>query len=182
MSLDFDPDYLPQLHYSTKYQTDKIRELRGGADKTSSSFYIVKTTSFPQGIGETVENLERLKTAKFSQVKIPEFKFSTDGNKVQVVTQYIVGRFSDIREKDILYKEFVEREDPYTFTDMKALNFIVCKEDNEIYAIDLTSYKEMEYSLRKKLYKLKEYQYETKESIHRAKYRDPYPNPHTFKH
>ena len=87
----------------------------------------------------------------FTGVHIPYFTFDTLEKDLTVTIQseFIKGHFVGHRFSDILYKNLVERESIWSFTDYGILNFIKQQDTEKIYCVDLESYREMEISKRK---------------------------------
>jgi len=114
------------------------------------SFSIIKHTTYEdaehaQRVGE---RLERLQFENFDgQVKIPVFDFRVDGNEVVYQAEYIKGRQIKKDYMHVLKRELLERENPWTFTDVAPANFVMDTYHEgirdgtaPIYAIDLDSY------------------------------------------
>ncbi len=91
-----------------------------------------------------VKKLERLKKDDFGLIRIPKFTYELIGNlKLRQEVEYIKG-FPIGSSKQpyisVIFKEIVLRPDPWTFSDLNAMNFIVEKTTRRIYAIDFQSY------------------------------------------
>ena len=112
-----------------------------------------KTYEFQEKFDRIVTRLNQLQKDKdtFAEIRVPSFSYTTKGLSIITTSEYIKGKFVGHKFSHILYRELVERESPWTFTDYTIGNF-VHDEDNHVYCIDLESYKEMEISKRKELW------------------------------
>ena len=86
----------------------------------------------------------------FTGVHIPHFTFDTIDKDLTVTIQseFIKGHFVGHRFSDILYKNLVERDSLWSFTDYGILNFIKQQDTEKIYCVDLESYRKMEIGKR----------------------------------
>jgi len=103
-----------------------------------TSYYLTKEITYhnENRAIKLVERLERLKTAKFNFIHIPEFKYTRDGFSVNMFSEYIKGHYcKDVRK---LYNDLTSHE--WTFTDPHPSNFITCKRTGLTYAVDLDSF------------------------------------------
>ena len=87
----------------------------------------------------------------FTEVHVPYFTFDTIDKDLTITIQseFIKGHFVGHRFSDILYKNLVERDSLWSFTDYGILNFIKQENTEKIYCIDLASYRKMEVSKRR---------------------------------
>ena len=132
----------PAYRYRGKGK-DEIRETN---DTSKTSFMIVKTIEYDneEQYQRVKENLERLKTEKFSKIKIPLFDFSAEKMVIQYYAQHVQGRQLTSNELEGIYDDVViHGNSEYSFTDYKRDNFFKSYDDNTIWAIDLNSYTKM---------------------------------------
>jgi len=111
-----------------------------------------KTYTSQERLDRDISRLQQLERDKdtFTEVHVPEFSFSSEGLVLTIQSEFIKGNFVGHRYSNILYRELVEREHPWTFADYSLGNFIKqINTHNKIYCVDLESYKEMEISKRK---------------------------------
>ena len=91
-----------------------------------------------------VEKLERLKKENFGMINIPKFTYELiDDLKLRQEIEYIKGFPIGICKQpymSVVFKEIILRANPWTFSDLNAMNFIVEKTTEKIYAVDLQSY------------------------------------------
>mgnify|MGYP001502071300 CR=1 FL=1 len=90
----------------------------------------------------------------FTGVHIPLFTFDAKKEDLTITIQseFIKGHFVGHRFSDVLYKNLVERESLWSFTDYHISNFVKQDFTNKIYCVDLASYRKMEISKRKKFW------------------------------
>ena len=120
----------------------------------TSKFTIIKQTIYtPDRFDKIVTRLNQLQKDKdtFTEIRVPSFSFTTEGYSITTTSEYIKGHFVGHKFSDLLYRELVEREFAWTFTDYTIGNFIHDK-DNHVYCVDLESYREMDISKRKKFW------------------------------
>ena len=111
-----------------------------------------RTYTSQERLDRDISRLQQLERDKgtFTEVHVPEFSFSLEGLVLTIQSEFIKGNFVGHRYSNILYRELVEREHPWTFTDYNLGNFIKqINTHNKIYCVDLESYREMEISKRK---------------------------------
>ena len=111
-----------------------------------------RTYTSQERLDRDISRLQQLERDKdtFTEVHVPEFSFSSEGLVLTIQSEFIKGNFVGHRYSNILYRELVEREHPWTFADYSLGNFIKqINTHNKIYCVDLESYKEMEISKRK---------------------------------
>lgn len=114
------------------------------------SFSLIKTTTYPdeekaQYIGN---RLRMLKEAVFDgQIRVPYFEYEVIDNEVTYQCEYIKGRQITKDYMRVLKRELLERENPWTFSDVAPANFVqdtyhegIKNGTAPIYAIDLDSY------------------------------------------
>ena len=104
------------------------------------SYQLCKTTTYEteEYCYNVARGLDRLKSARFEWLRVPQFEYTIDGLSLTINTDYIKGWYC--AEPLKLYNEIVLREEDYTFTDPHPSNFITCSRTFETYAIDLDSY------------------------------------------
>ena len=104
------------------------------------TYQLCKTTTYEteEYARNCAARLERLRTAEFNWLKIPQFEYTVDELSLTINTDYIKGWYC--AEPLKLYDEIVLRKDNYTFTDPHPSNFITCSRTFETFAIDLDSY------------------------------------------
>jgi len=111
-----------------------------------------RTYTSQERLDRDISRLQQLERDKdtFTEVHVPEFSFSSEGLVLTIQSEFIKGNFVGHRYSNILYRELVEREHPWTFADYSLGNFIKqINTHNKIYCVDLESYKEMKISKRK---------------------------------
>tara|TARA_B100001989_G_C24472301_1_gene429896 strand:+ start:237 stop:749 length:513 start_codon:yes stop_codon:yes gene_type:complete len=121
-------------------------------DPTTYTITKQRTYSSQYRLDRDIRHLQQLERDKdtFTEVHIPEFSFSSEGLVLTIQSEFIKGHFVGHRFSDVLYRELVEREHPWTFTDYNIGNFIKqINTSDKIYCVDLESYKKMEISKRK---------------------------------
>tara|TARA_Y100001972_G_scaffold95008_1_gene116980 strand:+ start:360 stop:878 length:519 start_codon:yes stop_codon:yes gene_type:complete len=116
---------------------------------------------------EVIDNLEKLSKDNFGKLKIPNFIIKKLSQKtLQIKCEYIKGRYPTSREM-LIVKEYAlyRKNDPYnlyTITEYNPNDFIVEFTDPQnIYAIDLDSYRKM--NMGKRLEKWQMYNSYTEE-------------------
>ncbi len=95
-----------------------------------------------------IDNLQKLKTETFNRIKIPDFTFKIDDDKLIIESGYIKGHFIDYSHSDIIYNDLVLKEGDYSFHDYNPSNFIINKYDNQIYAVDLDDFRKIDVNKR----------------------------------
>jgi hypothetical protein len=110
-----------------------------------------KTYESQERFDKIVTRLNQLQKDKdtFTEIRVPSFSFTTEGLSIITTSEYIKGQFVGHNFSNILYRELVERESPWTFTDYTIGNFIKSEYNNILYCVDFESYKKMEISKRK---------------------------------
>ena len=103
------------------------------------TYQLCKTTTYEteEYARNCAARLERLRTAEFNWLKIPQFEYTLDELSLTINTDYIKGWYC--AEPLKLYDEIVLREGD-TFIDPHPSNFITCSRTFETFAIDLDSY------------------------------------------
>ncbi len=106
------------------------------------SFKIIKTISYGvKDLKKQVEWLELLKQCKFNRIHIPNFSYGVFENVLSIHMDYIKGKQISKNErhlyKDIIYEDLVCSTNPVSVTGYTIENFILGREDNKLYFIDL---------------------------------------------
>jgi len=113
---------------------------------------IKKEMIFPDGIYQhtVYENLEKLQTENFNQIKVPKFTLRWDGNLIVYEAEFIKGKpIRSIKDYNILYEDIIERDSDYSFINMLPENYIK-NDKGDLYVIDLDEYGYHPYEERKK--------------------------------
>ena len=116
------------------------------------SLTIKKEMIFPDGKYQRIvyENLERLQTENFNQIKIPKFTLRWDDDLIVYEAEFIKGKpVRSIRDYNILYEDIIERDSDYSFINMLPENYIK-NDKGDLYVIDLDEYGYHPYKERKK--------------------------------
>ena len=157
-SIDWKRTYYPNPRSTVSY-TEAWDRNQGEYDEvysTTTSYYLTKTISYTneKRYKTDIDNLSRLKEAKFDIVKIPEYKFEYSDMTIQYTCQYLKGYYTKQESMFRLYKDLVERDSEYTFADYNVMNFITVNHPciQGIYAIDLNSYRKCSKELRRFLW------------------------------
>ena len=93
----------------------------------TSKFTIIKQTIYtPDRFDKIVIRLNQLQKDKdtFTEIRVPSFSFTTEGYSITTTSEYIKGYFVGHKFSDLLYRELVERESAWTFTDYTMGNFV----------------------------------------------------------
>jgi len=116
------------------------------------SLTIKKEMIFPDGDYQHIvyENLERLQSENFNQIKIPKFTLRWDGDLIVYEAEFIKGKpIRSIKDYNILYEDIIERDSDYSFINMLPENYIK-NDKGDLYVIDLDEYGYHPYEERKK--------------------------------
>ena len=156
--MDWKRTYYPNPRSTVSF-TEAWDRSQGENDEvysTTTSYYLTKTISYTneKRYKTDIDNLSRLKEAKFDIVKIPEYKFEYSDMTIQYTCQYLKGYYTKQESMFRLYKDLVERDSEYTFADYNVMNFITVNHPciQGIYAIDLNSYRKCSKELRRFLW------------------------------
>jgi hypothetical protein len=87
-----------------------------------------------------VANLTKLKTEKFSRIKIPYFDFSYNSQEVIIESEYIKGNYPLLGHMRDIKQSLVHRKSDWSFTDYNPTNFKIHRFTEEIYAVDLDDF------------------------------------------
>ena len=103
---------------------------------------MIKTISYATyGLEYQVECLEKLKECKFNRILIPKFDYGVFENVLTIHMQYIKGKQITLENrykyKKIIYEDLVYSSNPISVMGYTIENFIVSREDNQLYFIDL---------------------------------------------
>ena len=104
---------------------------------------MVHTVSYDsRHLEHQVECLKKLREYNYNRVKIPNFEFNVYRNVLTIHMDYIKGKQITHEKrylyKDIIYEDLVCSENPVSVLGYTLENFIISKEDKQIYFIDLT--------------------------------------------
>jgi len=156
--MDWKRTYYPNPRSTVSF-TEAWDRSQGENDEvysTTTSYYLTKTISYTneKRYKTDIDNLSRLKEAKFDIIKIPEYKFEYSDMTIQYTCQYLKGYYTKQESMFRLYKDLVERDSEYTFADYNVMNFITVNHPciQGIYAIDLNSYRKCSKELRRFLW------------------------------
>ena len=156
--MDWKRTYYPNPRSTVSF-TEAWDRSQGENDEvysTTTSYYLTKTISYTneKRYKTDIDNLSRLKEAKFDIVKIPEYKFEYSDMTIQYTCQYLKGYYTKQESMFKLYKDLVERDSEYTFADFNVMNFVTVNHPtiSGIYAIDLNSYRKCSKELRRFLW------------------------------
>ena len=138
-------------------------KLYHSADKVAS-YYIHKKyiMSNIQGVERHIEDLITLQKVRndFGEIQIPEFTFTSNGRTLEIVSQFIkgdqllVGK-AFIKYINMIQKYCVERDDIFTYRDISPSNFIIERDTNILYAVDLEGFGCEEHDIRMRKFKEK---------------------------
>jgi len=121
-----------------------------------TKFTIIKQKTYEsqEELERSIHKLEQLQRDKdtFAEVHIPSFSFVVKGLSLTTQSEFIKGRFVGHRLSNVLYRNLVERESLWTFTDYHIENFVKEIGTDKIYCVDFDSYRKMEISKRKELW------------------------------
>ena len=120
---------------------------------------MIHTVSYDSfNLDHKVECLEKLKECKFNRVLIPDFEYNIFGNVLTIHMNYIKGKQITLEKrylyKDIIYEDLVCSKNPVSVLGYTLENFIISKEDKQIYFIDLTDIGVSTVSQRKRQYNI----------------------------
>ena len=105
-----------------------------------------------------VENLKKLRECDYNRIKIPNFEFNVYKNVLTIHMDYIKGKQITLEKrylyKDIIYEDLVCSKNPVSVLGYTIENFIISKEDKQIYFIDLTDIGISTVSQRKRQYNI----------------------------
>ena len=104
---------------------------------------MVHTVSYDsRHLEHQVECLKKLREYDYNRVRIPNFEFNVYRNVLTIHMDYIKGKQITHEKrylyKDIIYEDLVCSENPVSVLGYTLENFIISKEDKQIYFIDLT--------------------------------------------
>ena len=107
------------------------------------SLLMVHTVSYDsRHLEHQVECLKKLREYDYNRVKIPNFEFNVYRNVLTIHMDYIKGKQITHEKrylyKDIIYEDLVCSENSVSVLGYTLENFIISKEDKQIYFIDLT--------------------------------------------
>ena len=120
---------------------------------------MVHTVSYDsRHLEHQVECLKKLREYDYNRVKIPNFEFNVYRNVLTIHMDYIKGKQITHEKrylyKDIIYEDLVCSENPVSVLGYTLENFIISKEDKQIYFIDLTDIGVSTVSQRKRQYNI----------------------------
>ena len=120
---------------------------------------MVHTVSYDsRHLESQVENLKKLRECDYNRIKIPNFEFNVYRNVLTIHMDYIKGKQITHEKrylyKDIIYEDLVCSENPVSVLGYTLENFIISKEDKQIYFIDLTDIGISTVSQRKRQYNI----------------------------
>ena len=123
------------------------------------SLLMVHTVSYDsRHLESQVENLKRLRECDYNRIKIPNFEFNVYKNVLTIHMDYIKGKQITLEKrylyKDIIYEDLVCSKNPVSVLGYTIENFIISKEDKQIYFIDLTDIGISTVSQRKRQYNI----------------------------
>ena len=123
------------------------------------SLLMVHTVSYDsRHLEHQVECLKKLREYDYNRVKIPNFEFNVYRNVLTIHMDYIKGKQITHEKrylyKDIIYEDLVCSENPVSVLGYTLENFIISKEDKQIYFIDLTDIGVSTVSQRKRQYNI----------------------------
>ena len=121
------------------------------------SLLMVHTVSYDsRHLESQVENLKKLRECDYNRIKIPNFEFNVYKNVLTIHMDYIKGKQITLEKrylyKDIIYEDLVCSKNPVSVLGYTIENFIISKEDKQIYFIDLTDIGISTVSQRKRQY------------------------------
>ncbi len=104
------------------------------------------------------KNLKKLRECDYNRIKIPNFEFNVYKNVLTIHMDYIKGKQITLEKrylyKDIIYEDLVCSKNPVSVLGYTIENFIISKEDKQIYFIDLTDIGISTVSQRKRQYNI----------------------------
>ncbi len=120
---------------------------------------MVHTVSYDsRHLESQVENLKKLRESDYNRIKIPNFEFNVYKNVLTIHMDYIKGKQITLEKrylyKDIIYEDLVCSKNPVSVLGYTIENFIISKEDKQIYFIDLTDIGVSTISQRKRQYNI----------------------------
>ena len=123
------------------------------------SLLMVHTVSYDsRHLESQVENLKKLRECDYNRIKIPNFEFNVYKNVLTIHMDYIKGKQITLEKrylyKDIIYEDLVGSKNPVSVLGYTIENFIISKEDKQIYFIDLTDIGISTVSQRKRQYNI----------------------------
>ena len=123
------------------------------------SLLMVHTVSYDsRHLESQVENLRKLRECDYNRIKIPNFEFNVYKNVLTIHMDYIKGKQITLEKrylyKDIIYEDLVCSKNPVSVLGYTIENFIISKEDKQIYFIDLTDIGISTVSQRKRQYNI----------------------------
>tara|TARA_B100000941_G_scaffold223836_1_gene166045 strand:+ start:2363 stop:2818 length:456 start_codon:yes stop_codon:yes gene_type:complete len=123
------------------------------------SLLMVHTVSYDsRHLESQVENLIKLRESDYNRIKIPNFEFNVYRNVLTIHMDYIKGKQITLEKrylyKDIIYEDLVCSKNPVSVLGYTLENFIISKEDKQIYFIDLTDIGVSTISQRKRQYNI----------------------------
>ena len=123
------------------------------------SLLMVHTVSYDsRHLESQVENLRKLRESDYNRIKIPNFEFNVYKNVLTIHMDYIKGKQITLEKrylyKDIIYEDLVCSKNPVSVLGYTIENFIISKEDKQIYFIDLTDIGISTVSQRKRQYNI----------------------------
>ena len=123
------------------------------------SLLMVHTVSYDsRHLESQVENLKKLRECDYNRIKIPNFEFNVYRNVLTIHMDYIKGKQITHEKrylyKDIIYEDLVCSTNPVSVLGYTLENFIISKEDKQIYFIDLTDIGISTVSQRKRQYNI----------------------------
>ena len=123
------------------------------------SLLMVHTVSYDsRHLESQVENLRKLRESDYNRIKIPNFEFNVYKNVLTIHMDYIKGKQITLEKrylyKDIIYEDLVCSRNPVSVLGYTIENFIISKEDKQIYFIDLTDIGISTVSQRKRQYNI----------------------------
>ena len=101
----------------------------------------------PDRLKIKISLLKKLQNEDFGKIKIPNFTFEQIGDlSLRIISEYIKGRHAKCDDMIIIQQYAVERinkpDTEYSFGDFSPYNWIVDeKKPNDLYAIDVDSYR-----------------------------------------
>ena len=123
------------------------------------SLLMVHTVSYDsRHLESQVENLKKLRACDYNRIKIPNFEFNVYKNVLTIHMDYIKGKQITHEKrylyKDIIYEDLVCSTNPVSVLGYTLENFIISKEDKQIYFVDLTDIGISTISQRKRKYNI----------------------------
>ena len=123
------------------------------------SLLMVHTVSYDsRHLESQIENLKKLRACDYNRIKIPNFEFNVYRNVLTIHMDYIKGKQITHEKrylyKDIIYEDLVCSTNPVSVLGYTLENFIISKEDKQIYFVDLTDIGISTISQRKRKYNI----------------------------